>query len=114
MEILPSAVLFCCTMNVIRSPIAEGLMKRSHGSRVYIDSVGVTTGAADPLVAEVMKEIGVDMSRHQPKPFSTLTDDSFDIVIALSDEARARAEQLTRYRHCKLRLWKGSDPSLIE
>ena len=114
MEVLPSAVLFCCTMNAIRSPIAEGLMKRYHGARVYIDSVGITAGAADPLVTEVMREIGIDMSRHQPKPFGTLTDDSFDMVIALSEEARRGAERLTRYRHCDLRLWKVSDPSLAE
>src|ERR1044072_5529841 len=94
-EILPSAVLFCCNMNAIRSPMAEGLMKRYHGARVYIDSAGITAAAVDPVMVEVMKEIGIDMSRHQPKPFSTLTDDSFDMVIALSDEARAQAERLT-------------------
>jgi protein-tyrosine-phosphatase len=114
MEVLPSAVLFCCTMNAIRSPMAEGLMKRYHGARVYIDSVGVTAGTADPLMTEVMREIGIDMSRHQPKPFATLTDDSFDVVIALSDDARVSAERLTRYRHCDLRLWKVTDPSLRE
>ena len=114
MEILPSAVLFCCTMNAIRSPMAEGLMKRYHGARVYIDSVGVAAGPVDPLMVDVMREIGIDMAHHQPKPFGTLTDDSFDMVIALSDEARRCGERLTRYRHCDLRLWKVTDPSLAE
>jgi protein-tyrosine phosphatase len=114
MEVLPSAVLFCCTMNSIRSPMAEGLMKRYHGARVYIDSVGIRTGETDPLMIAVMKEIGVDMARHHPKTFATLADESFDTVICLSDEARARAEQFARYRHCELRFWKVSDPSLAE
>jgi protein-tyrosine-phosphatase len=114
MQVLPSAVLFCCTMNALRSPMAEGLMKRYHGDRVFIDSAGLTTGAPDPLMRVVMREIGVDMARHRPKTFSGLIDDSFDMVIALSGEAWAQAEAFARYRHCDLRLWNVPDPSLAE
>ena len=38
---LPSSVLFACTMNSIRSPMAEAILKHLHGRRVYVDSVGV-------------------------------------------------------------------------
>ena len=38
---LPSAVLFACSMNSIRSPMAEGILKFLHGDRIYVDSVGV-------------------------------------------------------------------------
>jgi protein-tyrosine-phosphatase len=112
--ILPSSVLFCCTMNEIRSPMAEGIMKRFHGGQVFVDSVGVRQGGLDPLMVEVMAEIGVDMSRHKPKIFGSLTDDSFDVAIALSPEAQKAAEDLTRYRHCDVRLWSIVDPSLSE
>ncbi|MHB1207469.1 MAG: arsenate-mycothiol transferase ArsC, partial [Rhodospirillaceae bacterium] len=101
MQILPPSVLFCCTMNALRSPMAEGLMKRYHGDRVFIDSAGLKAGAPDPLMPVVMGEIGVDMARHQPKTFNGLIDDSFDMVIALSDEAWAQAEEFARYRHCE-------------
>ena len=117
MQILPSAVLFCCTMNELRSPMAEGLMKRYHGGRVFVDSVGVclsTRSGCDPLMLEAMAEVGIDMARHRPKLLSTLTDDSFDVVIALSEEARAEAERLTRYWHCELRIWKVPDPTMTE
>lgn len=114
MQVLPSSVLFCCTMNVVRSPMAEGLMKRYHGGRVFIDSAGVRLGAADPLMPAVMAEIGVDMGRHKPKTFAGLVDDSFDMVIALSDEAWDAARDLVRYRHCDIRRWKVADPSLAE
>ena len=114
MQVLPSSVLFCCTMNALRSPMAEGLMKRYHGDRVFIDSAGLKIGAPDPVMLAVMGEIGVDMSRHQPKTFSGLIDDSFDMVIALSDEAWVQAEDFARYHHCDLRLWHVPDPSLTE
>ncbi len=112
--ILPSSVLFCCTMNEIRSPMAEGIMKRFHGTQVFVDSVGVRQGSLDPMMVEVMAEIGVDMKRHRPKTFSNLADDSFDVAIALSTEAQAAAAELTRYMHCDLRLWSIADPLLFE
>ena len=114
MQILPSAVLFCCTMNEIRSPMAEGIMKRFHGGQVFVDSVGVRQGSLDPLMVQVMSEIGVDMARHRPKIFDNLADDSFDMAIALSPEAQHAAADLTRYMHCDVRLWNITDPSLME
>jgi protein-tyrosine-phosphatase len=113
-SVLPSAVLFCCTMNEIRSPMAEGIMKRFHGRRVFVDSAGVHLGKLDPFMVEVMAEIGVDMSKHKPKTFDNLTDDSFDVVVSLSPEAQHKAVDLTRYMHCDVRRWSIFDPSLTE
>jgi protein-tyrosine-phosphatase len=112
--ILPSSVLFCCTMNEIRSPMAEGIMKRFHGTQVFVDSAGARQGGLDPLMVEVMAEIGVDMSRHKPKTFDQLTDDSFDMALAMSPEAKAAADEMTRYMSCDVRLWNIVDPSLTE
>lgn len=52
--------------------MAEGIMKRFHGSRIFVDSVGVHTGEPDPFMIEVMEEVGVDMSHHTPKTFDQL------------------------------------------
>jgi len=112
--ILPGSVLFCCTMNEIRSPMAEGMMKRFHGTQVFVDSAGLRQGGLDPLMVEVMGEIGVDMSRHKPKLFENLNDDSFDVVLALSPEAFAEAKEKMRYADCDVRLWNITDPSLTE
>jgi protein-tyrosine-phosphatase len=115
MHVLPSSILFCCTMNEVRSPMAEGIMKRYHGTRVFVDSVGAKPSTTlDPLMVEVMKEIGVDMSRHKPKSFDNLADDSFDMAIALSGEAEMRAADVTRYIDCDLRRWNISDPTATE
>ena len=67
MSDLPSAVLFACTMNSIRSPIAEGILKFLHGHEIYVDSVGVYTSQVDEFAVSVMDEIGIDLSRHKGK-----------------------------------------------
>ena len=114
MQVLPSAILFCCNLNEVRSPMAEGIMKRFHGSRVFVDSAGVREGARDPFMIEVMREIGVDMSRHQPTTMGNLEADSFELVIALSNYAKEKAEDLTRYMHCDVRAWDIPDPTRAE
>lgn len=111
---LPSAVLFCCTLNALRSPMAEGIMKRLHGTRLYVQSVGVRVGETDPLMVQVMDEIGIDLSRHCPRDFATLEDSSFDVVISLSPEAQHKAVDLTRANACEVEYWPTFDPSLIE
>lgn len=114
MQVLPSAVLFCCNLNQVRSPMAEGILKRFHGARIFVDSAGVREGTLDPLMVEVMREIGVDMSRHQPKALTNLDADSFELVIALSLPAQEKAQNLTRYMHCDVRTWDIPDPTVVE
>ena len=114
MDELPSAVLFCCTYNVIRSPMAEGILKRLYGTRIYVDSVGVVKGDPDPFVTQVMDEIGVDMTRHRPKTFDDLHDQCFDLVVTFSPKAHHKAIELTRTLACEVEYWPTFDPSLTE
>lgn len=109
-----SSVLFACTHNSIRSPMAEGLLKMLHGKSIYVDSAGVREGENDPFVVAVMAELGVDMSRHRAKTFDQLEDDSFDLVISLSPEAQHRAVEMTRTTACDVEFWNTFDPSLTE
>lgn len=109
---LPSSVLFACTHNAIRSPMAEGLLKRFHGDQIYVDSVGVHQGELDHFMVDVMAEVGVDMSGHEPKTFDDLEDTSFDLIISLSPHAQHKAVDLTRHNACDLVYWKVFDPSL--
>ncbi len=114
MSELPGAVLFACTMNSIRSPMAEAIMKYLHGHRIYVDSCGVRAGGVDPFVAEVLDEIGIELGAHRPKTFDDLEDDYFDLVVSLSPEAQHRAVELTRNGTTELEFWHMPDPSLIE
>ena len=111
---LPSAVLFACTMNSVRSPMAEAIMKFLHGHQVYVDSAGVRSKDIDGYAITVMDEIGIDLSRHHAKTFDDLEDDYFDIVITLSPEAQHGAIELTRVMACEVEFWNTMDPSLIE
>jgi len=111
---LPGAVLFSCTMNSIRSPMAAAIMRHFHGRDVYVDSVGVRTQDVDGFAVTVMDEIGIDISDHQPKTFDDLEDSSFDLVISLSPEAQHKAVDLTRYMACEVEFWHTFDPSVAE
>ncbi|GEO82225.1 arsenate-mycothiol transferase ArsC [Pararhodospirillum oryzae] len=113
--VLPSAVLFCCTMNRVRSPMAEGLMKRLHGKRVFVESVGVRPAEEiDGFVIAVMDEIGIDLRGHRPRAFEDLQDESFDEVVSLSPEAQHKAVEMTRWMACEVTFWHTFDPSLVE
>ncbi len=112
---LPGSVLFACTMNQIRSPIAEALLKYLHGSRIFVQSAGVRAGGSvDPFAVMVMDELGIDLERHRTRDFDALDDDYFDLVISLSPEAQHRAVELTRNNACDLEFWHMPDPSLVE
>lgn len=110
----PSAVLFACTMNAVRSPMAEGLLKALAGTRVYVDSCGVRGGELDPFVIEVMQEIGIDMGRHRPKSFDQLEDGFFDLIVSLSPEAQHRAIEMTRTMACDIDYWPTLDATVVE
>ena len=111
-EELPGSVLFACTHNAIRSPMAEAVMKYLHGRRVYVDSVGLRPRPIDPFAVAALDEIGIDLSKHRPKSFDDLEDDYFDLVISLSPEAQHRAVELTRTSSCEIEFWPTMDPSL--
>jgi len=111
---LPGAVLFACSQNSLRSPMAEGIMKHLHGRRVFVDSVGVRAGEVDPFAAEVMEEIGISIERHRAKTFDDLEDSSFDVIITLSPEAQHSAVEMTRTMACEVEFWHTFDPSIVE
>ncbi len=110
----PTAVLFCCTMNSIRSPMAESMLKFLHGDRIYVDSVGVHSTEIDGYAITVMDEIGIDLARHNAKTFDDMEDDYFDLVISLSPEAQHKAVEMTRWMSCEVEFWNTFDPSIIE
>ncbi len=111
---LPAAVLFACSHNSVRSPMAEGLLKFLLGDRVYVDSAGVRKRDIDGFTVTVMEEIGIDLTGHRPKTFDELEDGSYDLVISLSPEAQHKAVEMTRVMACDVEFWNTFDPSIIE
>lgn len=111
---LPSAVLFACSMNAVRSPMAEAILKHLHGHHIYVDSVGTRKGVIHGLAVEAMDEIGIDLANHRGKTFDDLEDTSFDVVISLSPEAQHKAVEMTRASACELVFWNTLDPTVME
>jgi protein-tyrosine-phosphatase len=111
---LPSAILFACTMNAVRSPMAAALMRHLVGKRAYVASAGVRAGELDPMAVEAMEEIGLEIAGHKPRRFEDLEDGSFDLVITLSPEAQHKAMELTRTHATKVEYWPILDPTIIE
>jgi uncharacterized protein (UPF0262 family)/protein-tyrosine-phosphatase len=109
---LPS-VLFVCSMNSVRSPIAAALARQAFPGRIIARSVGVNGGKADSFVHEVMEEIGIDMSVHTPHILDELVANHFDLVITLSDDA-PEAVRRKGLEAGKIEEWHVADPSLVE
>jgi protein-tyrosine-phosphatase/DNA-binding transcriptional ArsR family regulator len=92
----PARVLFICSGNSARSPMAEGWLNHLGGGRVTARSAGISPGSVHPLAVAAMAEQGVDISGHRPTHFSEFADDSFTRVITLCDRARENCGELPR------------------
>ena len=106
---LPNAVLFACTMNTVRSPMAAAIMQHLAGLGVYVVSAGVRPGETDPFACAVMDEIGLDISGHEPIEIGELGDTTFDLVVTLSPEAHHQALELTRTMAVDVEYWPTLD-----
>ena len=110
---LPGAVLFACTLNAVRSPMAAAILRHLAGRRSYVESAGIRHGERDPFVDEVMAEIGIDMRGHKPHTIAELHDTSFDLIVTLSPEAHHQALELTRTFAVEVEYWPTFDASLM-
>ncbi len=109
----PTSVLFACTMNAVRSPMAAALLRQLKGRELYVESAGVQAGALDPMAVEVMAEIGIVLAHH-PRCFEDLQDGCFDLIVALSPEAEDRALDWGRNTATRIEHWHTADPTGVE
>lgn len=110
----PGSVLFACSMNSIRSPMAAALLRHLTANSLYVRSAGVRAGEADYFAIEVMNELGIDISSHEPHSIAELHDTSFDLVITLSPEAHHQALEMTRTMAVDVEYWPTIDPSFAQ
>jgi protein-tyrosine-phosphatase len=113
-EELPQAILFACTLNAVRSPMAAAIMRQRYGKFVYVESAGARAGELDPFAVETMEEIGIEIGRYRPKCFEDLEDAAFDLIVTLSPEAHHRAMELTRTLAADVEYWPTMDPTAVE
>ncbi|OQW55837.1 MAG: hypothetical protein A4S17_05895 [Proteobacteria bacterium HN_bin10] len=119
-DALPASVLFACTHNVIRSPMAAELMRLQFGSLVRVDSAGLRPGEeVSYLAAAVIDEAGGDISSWRPRGFDFFESDyyeggPFDLIVSLSPEAHHTALSLVPKLAAAAEYWPTFDPSLAE
>ncbi len=114
MKTLPSSVLFACSQNSVRSPMAEALAKRLYGQSAYVDSAGVAAEEVDSFAAAVLDEVGIDVHRHHAKTFDDVDPSSFDLIVTLSPEAHHRALDFTRNTATAVEYWPVPDATAVE
>ena len=115
MSPVPQTVLFVCNLNRVRSPMAAGLMRRLYGAGVVAESCGLEPcDEIDPMVVAVMQEVGVDLIDHQPSGLADFASAPFDLMVALSEQARPRVEVEAALRGAAVACWVTEDPTGTE
>ena len=109
----PHSILFACTLNAVRSPMAEGLARAILGQKIYVDSAGLSTATLDPFAVAALAEIGIDIRDHNTQGFDDIAIDEFELIVALSPEAVEKARALTRHTSVAVEYWPTDDPTAM-
>jgi arsenate reductase len=105
-------VLFLCTGNSARSQMAEGYLRYVAGDRFEATSAGIKPKGLNPLAIEVMREIGIDISRQAAKDVVSLLGQHVPYVVTVCDNAKERCPIFPgtwKFLH-----WNLEDPAAAE
>lgn len=101
------SVLFVCVKNGGKSQMAAGLMRAAAGDAVEVHSAGTKPGnAINALSAEVLLEVGVDVTAETPKPIDPQLIRDVDLVVTLGREAQVEPVPGTAFEN-----WDTDEPS---
>ena len=102
-----SSVLFVCVRNAGKSQMAAALMRRAAGDRIAVHSAGTHPGSTvNALSAQVLAEVGADMSGAVPRPIDPELLRTVDLVVVLGWEAVVEVPV-----GVELRTWETDEPS---
>ncbi|MBN1663126.1 MAG: arsenate reductase ArsC [Deltaproteobacteria bacterium] len=105
-------VLFVCVHNAARSQMAEAFLKKYGGERFEVESAGLEPGKLNPVVVEVMREVGIDISQNKTKSVFDFykQGNRYNYVVTVCDEAQS--EQCPIFPGIAKKLhWGFIDPS---
>lgn len=84
---MKKTVLFLCTANSCRSQMAEGIANHFWGNKIEAFSAGTQASSVNPMAIEVLKEIGIDITKQRSKNLSEFDGQKFDYVITMCGDA---------------------------
>ena len=104
-------VLFACTGNSARSPVAEALLRHHAGAAVTVTSAGTRPKEAlhPDAVRVVAEEFGIDISAQRPRALDRIVGRRFDLVVTLCDKAREACPDFPS--HPRWVHWSIADPA---
>jgi arsenate reductase len=80
----PKRVLFVCVENCNRSQMAEAFARMYGAGQVEAYSAGCHPAeCVHPKAIAAMKDLGYDLTSHEPKAFSSLPDEEFDVAVTM-------------------------------
>lgn len=112
MSVNKHKILFVCVHNSARSQMAEAFLKHLGGDNFDAESAGLEPGKLNPNVVEVMKEIGIDISKNATQAVFDLFQQGkiYNAVITVCDGASA--ERCPIFPGMTKRIpWSFKDPS---
>ncbi len=111
----PRSVLFACTYNRTRSPMAESLARLELGDEVRVASCGTRPlDETDYFMLAVLQEIGAHRPERPGQGFEALDDDDFDLVVAMTEDSAAAARKAAEGKDIEVEYWPTPDPTLAE
>jgi arsenate reductase len=109
------SVLFICVHNSARSQMAEAWLNALCGDRFAAESAGLEPGTINPVVVEVMREAGIDLSQKKTQAVFDVWKSGklFQYVIAVCAESEEKGCPIFPGVTTRLS-WPFPDPSRVE
>ncbi len=93
-----TTILFICTGNICRSPMAEGLLRHALGNKAGVRAISAGISAVDgqppsPHAVEALKQVGIDISRQRSRMLTLELINEADCVFGMT---KAHVETVSR------------------
>ena len=106
-------ILVLCTGNSCRSQMAQGYLKQFTKGKATIYSAGIETHGLNPEAVVIMKEDGIDISKHTSNHVDEYADIDFDYIITVCDHVKENCPYIPSKNAIRLH-HDFYDPSKVE
>lgn len=110
MAIAEKKILFLCSENAVRSPMAQALMQQAAGPAVQVCSAGVDATQIHPFAIAVMMEKSINLMDHESRTYEELGERDFDLIVALSQPAWDLARAIAQGTPAIVEYWDTPAP----